>query len=435
MDISELDTDSARVMIELLKLDIEEMRKASKGKHRRGESPDSEIAIRTLEAELDSLQTIVEDRSFSMSIARAVSTDAHVIQQDRLQDAEVYNFDIPPDHRLQATTLADAEGSADSESQTQEPDDELLRKLEALYVGFPGEDELDEAESSSWATMRARPKTPQPTAVCTSCGDRRIFYDVARCPCKHEYCRECLANLFQTSMTDESLYPPRCCNQSIPVDPNRVFLPSSLVSEFKERKIELDTPNRTYCHVPTCSTFITVECIKNDIGTCGRCGEQTCAICKQKSHPGDCPEDPAIQELLEIAAEKKWQRCSSCSRVIELFLGCNHITCVCGAEFCYSCGLPWKTCGCDQWDEDHLFARAEVVVDRDFDVPDDAHRAQLVEEAADYLIENHECNHVRWRSIGGYHRCEECFHWLPQFIYECRQCRIRACRRCRFNRL
>ncbi|PHH74404.1 hypothetical protein CDD80_3099 [Ophiocordyceps camponoti-rufipedis] len=338
MDISELDADSARVMIGLLKLDIEEMRKTSKGKHRRGESPDSEIAIRTLEAELESLQTIVEDRSFSMSIARAISTDAHVIQRDRLEDAEAYNLEIAPDHRLQATTPGDLGESADSESQTHEPDDELLRKLEALYVGFPGEDELDEAESSSWATMRNRPKTPQPTAVCTSCGDRRIFYDVARCPCKHEYCRECLASLFQTSMTDESLFPPRCCNQPIDVELNRVFLPSSLVYAFKEKKIELETPNRTYCHVPTCSAFITVEHIKSDIGTCGRCGKQT----------------------------------------------------------------------------------ATAVVDRDFDAPDDAHRAQLIEEAADYLIENHECNHDRWRGIGGHHRCEECFHWLPQFIYECR---------------
>lgn len=36
---------------------------------------------------------------------------------------------------------------------------------------------------------------------------------------------------------------------------------------------------------------------------------------------------------------------------------------------------------------------------------------------------------------GGVHECEECNNTLPLFIYECRQCRILACRRCRFNRL
>ena len=33
------------------------------------------------------------------------------------------------------------------------------------------------------------------------------------------------------------------------------------------------------------------------------------------------------------------------------------IRCICGAEFCYVCGMKWKTCTCEFWDESRLIAR------------------------------------------------------------------------------
>lgn len=66
---------------------------------------------------------------------------------------------------------------------------------------------------------------------------------------------------------------------------------------------------------------------------------------------------------------------------------------------------------------------------------DMARREILVQRERENLIQNHECGHDRWRSRGGRFRCEECRKVMPEFIYECRQCRIVACRRCRYNRL
>ena len=51
------------------------------------------------------------------------------------------------------------------------------------------------------------------------------------------------------------------------------------------------------------------------------------------------------------------------------------------------------------------------------------------------LRHNHECTHDRWLWIRGPHQCEECHHTLPQYIFECRQCELQACWRCRKNRL
>ena len=152
------------------------------------------------------------------------------------------------------------------------------------------------------------------------------FVHVARLPCRHEYCRECLDGLFEASMTDESLFPPRCCRQPIPVASVRLFLKLELVQEFARKTIEFGTPNRTYCHSPTCSTFIHPRNIDGESAYCDQCGRHTCVTCKAAGHTGDCPHDTALQQVLETAQDMGWQRCYSCRSVVELEHGCNHMT-------------------------------------------------------------------------------------------------------------
>lgn len=62
-------------------------------------------------------------------------------------------------------------------------------------------------------------------------------------------------------------------------------------------------------------------------------------------------------------------------------------------------------------------------------------RAALIDDAVRRLRENHECEHRKWKYVSGLHHCEECRQRLPKYIFECRQCEIRACNRCRRNRL
>ncbi|XP_044719039.1 uncharacterized protein HRG_07604 [Hirsutella rhossiliensis] len=169
MDFSGLDTDSIGLAIELLKLDLESLIGTSKGKYLQGEVPDSELAIKAYISELESLESFVIDRRMSLSIARAVGTDGNAIHEEQLAEsraAQDRQFALNLDSRRRAKTSDDGVEATESNSQ-------------ALYVGCADDDELDQAESSSWAASRPKPKTPQPTAVCTSCGDRHVFYDVA----------------------------------------------------------------------------------------------------------------------------------------------------------------------------------------------------------------------------------------------------------------
>jgi len=55
---------------------------------------------------------------------------------------------------------------------------------------------------------------------------------------------------------------------------------------------------------------------------------------------------------------------------------------------------------------------------------------------ANQLRANHECRHTAgWAYTRGGGRCDECSHYLPQYLFRCYQCHFMACNRCRRNRL
>ncbi len=115
--------------------------------------------------------------------------------------------------------------------------------------------------------------------------------------------------------------------------------------------------------------------------------------------------------------------------------------CKCSAEFCYVCGVQWKDCTCDIWEERNLLRRAEQVVDREVNYPLAApERQHRVVQMQRELRENHECSHPgRWEKQEGYQRkgfrCEirSARHW--KYILRCRHCHVLACEDCRRHRV
>ncbi|EFX00932.1 ibr finger domain containing protein [Grosmannia clavigera kw1407] len=313
---------SVSLMIELQLQGLQNLISSSKGKQREGEQLDSELALAAYKAELEGFGAFFTDRRMCMSIAQAVVADGELISRQQQEEEQAAR-----DHQMALNLNLNRQTPSHSSAGNSNADVELLSKLGALYVFDPDDSVADQPESSSWASSR-RPHAPgaKSMATCVSCREEFRLYDIARCPCSHEYCRSCLATLFTASMKDESLYPPRCCRQAIPLEPNRPFLPTSLVGQFLAKKVELDDTKRTYCHMQTCSTYIPAQFIKNGIGSCPRCHTRTCVICKGASHQGDCPDDPSVQKVLQLAAKKGWQRCYSCRRLVELELGCFHMS-------------------------------------------------------------------------------------------------------------
>ncbi|CZT51956.1 uncharacterized protein RSE6_13184 [Rhynchosporium secalis] len=161
---------------------------------------------------------------------------------------------------------------------------------------------------------------------CISCFDDFESVHTCQMPCKHDYCYFCVQRVVINALVDEACYPPRCCQQPFEIESMRVALTPELISGFYEKKTEFETVDRTYCSSPKCSAFLYPVNIIAEIGTCPMCFTVTCKICKGPAHQHDCPQDAATQQVLQLAAAEGWKRCAHCKRMIELKVGCNHIT-------------------------------------------------------------------------------------------------------------
>ncbi|CAJ2507063.1 Uu.00g082490.m01.CDS01 [Anthostomella pinea] len=513
------------LILGLLLEDVRQINATSKGKQVEGSVSDGDLALQLYAEELSNASAFAAHRRLTRSIQEAVQTDAGVIARfNREEHMAKHDRDV---------SIALAEGLQVPPPLTNEPlgilaaDIERLSNLyvnridlnrhveeyESSDVGFLGYGRQGEqAESSSWAASRRPTKgtRQQQRRECTSCMEPTNISQLIRAPCQHEYCHDCLLTLFRSAMTDETLFPPQCCRQAIPVDQHRQILGLGLVNRFYEKEIEYSTADGTYCHAVNCAAFIPPAYCEDDVALCVDCGSSTRVHCKRRDHSGDCPFDRELQRVLEMAQQEGWRRCFRCSSVVELNHGCFHITCRCRAEFCYVCGVPWKQCRCPQWDEGRLLDRA-VQIDRRNNARNDvapvrvpahvpalprlpiparpglganaqapfpaapprnlpvAAQAQVpfvqaavpgniivLDDSSDdedvlepppertqdriniimnNLRDNHECDHHEgWNRVEGRFACEGCHGRLPNYIFECPRCNIRACRRCRFNR-
>ncbi|KIK92812.1 hypothetical protein PAXRUDRAFT_146502 [Paxillus rubicundulus Ve08.2h10] len=283
--------------------------------------------------------------------------------------------------------------------------------------------------------------------TCVICQEP-IFGSEIRAPCGHHYDIACVTELFQASTRDETLYPPRCCRQNIPVAQVRPHLSQALVTEFEQKGEEFGTLKCVYCSSPTCSRFLGAlsEGIWNaKIYACPApgCRRRTCGSCRGEysglmSHI--CRNDADAAQVLMLGRDAGWSRCPGCSQMIELNVGCFHMTCRCRTEFCYLCRARWKTCTCPQWDE-RLLAAAEQRVDAQLEAGQGNHteretvRQRMVRETMERLRVDHDCNHGHWQYRKGGGRCETCGHNLPYYLFRCKGCEMLACNRCRRNRL
>lgn len=160
---------------------------------------------------------------------------------------------------------------------------------------------------------------------CVVCSDAFPVRHLITALCGDHYCKTCIGQLYDLAMTDESLFPPRCCRQPIPLDVATPMLTATQVQKFLEKSVEFQTPNRVYCHDTTCGAFLGPDNISGERAMC-TCGAITCVVCKAAAHEGDCPEDPAYASLMAFAAAEAYQTCQHCKRLVELTIGCNHIT-------------------------------------------------------------------------------------------------------------
>ncbi|KAK7529877.1 uncharacterized protein J3D65DRAFT_597663 [Phyllosticta citribraziliensis] len=223
-------------------------------------------------------------------------------------------------------------------------------------------------------STRQQPPAPPPTFDCAVCFNSYPASGMTRLPCDHHYCPKCLSTLIDGAITasisrlNPQPFPPSCCpGHPIPYRSVIHFLTAQTRSNLTRHEALLSTPieERIWCAQPDCGHFIPPSNRANtsrnngnrpanaDLVRCRTCQQHTCVQCKRLDldHMGGaggvCPEDTDVKALLATAQQRGWQQCFRCRSMVEKTDGCNHMTCTCGAQFCYVCGTRWQGRRCD----------------------------------------------------------------------------------------
>lgn len=174
--------------------------------------------------------------------------------------------------------------------------------------------------------------------------------------CGHVFCRTCwkeyIVNHVKTAMNDNTV---KCMDYSCKTTLTETFMLSQLdpkedkelFEKFFQRKIDSyvgSSYRLKWCPNPGCDGPYAIKKLCDEslyIAQC-KCGEECCFQCDKDPHfPCSCD---VYKRFLTIAqddfASKEFihrtsQQCNKCKRIIFKDVGCNHINCVCGHEFCY----------------------------------------------------------------------------------------------------
>jgi len=213
--------------------------------------------------------------------------------------------------------------------------------------------------------------------------------------CRHRVCRGCFSGYLQVKITEKRVTEEELCCP-MPVCKGEVTVPqlegvlrgTPLWDRFLATRAELWRPSLPSgasgrgqaellceCPSPACGErFLVPPSVAE-----ARCPKCTRSFCRCRSrHPGQSCEacatggastQSADQELEQLIAQNRWQRCPKCGSVSERETGCNYMTCFsekCRGKvcFCYLCGVELSTIEHYTHFPHGLFENACVKVDR-----------------------------------------------------------------------
>ena len=189
-----------------------------------------------------------------------------------------------------------------------------------------------------------------------------ICYDEVSHPeqlgCGHIYCSGCLRH-YLASAPETKTFPLVClgdetaCKIPISLPLIRRFMTpqafQALVEAAFHSYLDQHSQELKYCTTPDCQQIYR-HSLETRILQCPSCFSSICSACDDEAHEGmTCKErrdqkSSSVQDrLFNEWANQHGKRCPECKSVIEKIDGCNHITCRCGAHFCWECGKTFRS--------------------------------------------------------------------------------------------
>uniref|UniRef100_A0A0D2XPE9 IBR domain-containing protein n=1 Tax=Fusarium oxysporum (strain Fo5176) TaxID=660025 RepID=A0A0D2XPE9_FUSOF len=251
-----------------------------------------------------------DDPDDEMNLDGAHDTDL----QDMLDDLSdgISDFELGEDaEEYQLNGESDTQDNISDDEMT--VDDETDEDLEGMFDPLsdgPSDDEHGE-ETEQQDQQNAAPGRPCDTSVCANRNEGM--------------------HLLRGNVPDHDS-PTDCCDEEIPLRLIEQHLPENVVQRYREKLVEHETRDRTYCSNRQCLKFIPPKNISDsgepcyrDEEQCPACNEITCTNCKNKAHTGACEQQVERAQALALAESEGWKRCARCGHLIERNGGCTHL--------------------------------------------------------------------------------------------------------------
>lgn len=207
---------------------------------------------------------------------------------------------------------------------------------------------------------RSRMETGESSrTICGICMEEKSMVEMFRTiTCSHVFCSDCISKHVAAKI-QENITEVKCpgvnCRGVLEPEICRSIVPKEVFDRWEDALSEsaVLASQRFYCPFKDCSALLADDCEETiRESECPNCRRMFCAQCRVSWHSGvSCEEYQRLNEyergredltLMELAKTKKWKRCPRCKYFVEKTQGCLHITCRCGFQFCYGCGLTWS---------------------------------------------------------------------------------------------
>ncbi|KAL7628031.1 hypothetical protein AAE478_002227 [Parahypoxylon ruwenzoriense] len=192
--------------------------------------------------------------------------------------------------------------------------------------------------------------------TCTVCGDEKRVSEMPNrrrvtAACEHDslMCKECVGKWIASSMDTSTWDRLKCpeCPQLLKFENVRAFATREVFERYDTlaTKAALTSiPEFMWCLNPRCNSgqIHPVGCSK---AKCHACKHHNCVRHNVPWHKGETCEEyeqrTRIQRRNDKASEQHIKEitkpCPGCKRNIHKYTGCDHVTCVCGHEWCWLC--------------------------------------------------------------------------------------------------
>ncbi|CAN6871229.1 unnamed protein product [Brassica oleracea] len=171
-------------------------------------------------------------------------------------------------------------------------------------------------------------KSSKEKESCVICFDEDIDSDLMFSvdTCRHRFCVNCVKQHLTVKLLDGTI--PNCLHHGCTT------------------QLSVDTCGQ--CRAYTFGDLRTELVLGSACGhrKCLKCGCSFCFYCKAPWHSMlSCTDYKKLHsntqnaKLISLANLSGWRQCGKCNHMVERSGGCGHMTCRCGYNFCYDCGV------------------------------------------------------------------------------------------------